>query len=104
MIPIETRITVWLGLSAKLLMCVILLASVYFHAEKRAEKVSQEKILLIENRLKKGGVLCFFPAAVLLAAAFLLQNEDVSAVPAVIALNAGEFIFLTSFIRLLWKR
>lgn len=60
MIPIETRITVWLGLSAKLLMCVILLASVYFHAEKRAEKVSQEKILLIENRLKKGGVLCFF--------------------------------------------
>lgn len=45
-----------------------------------------------------------FPAAVLLAASFLLQNEGVSAVSAFIALNAGEFIFLTSFIRLLWKR
>ena len=46
MIPIETRITVWLGLSAKLLMCVILLASVCFHAEKRAGKISQEKCFL----------------------------------------------------------
>ncbi len=104
MIPLETRIIVWLGLSAKMLMCVILLASVYFHAEKKRGKVSQEKMLLIKNWLKKGGVLCFFPAAVLLAAMFLLQNEGISAVPAFIALNAGKIIFLTGFIRLLWKR
>ncbi len=46
MIPIEARITVWLGLSAKLLVSVILHTLVCFHAEKRAGKISQEKCFL----------------------------------------------------------
>jgi hypothetical protein len=53
--------------------------------------------------VEKRGVLCIFPAAVLLVAAFLLQKESVPVAPAFIALNAGEFIFLTGFIRLRWK-
>ena len=66
------------------------------------------KMLLIENWLKKGEsyvniILCIFSAAVLLVAAFLLQKESVPVAPAFIALNAGEFIFLTGFIRLRWK-
>lgn len=46
MILLETRIIAWFGLSAKLLMCVILLASVCFHAEKKVGKVSREKYFL----------------------------------------------------------
>ena len=102
MIPIETRITVWLGLSAKLLMSVILHTLVCFHAEKRAGKISQENASY-RKLVEKRGVLCIFSAAVLLVAAFLLQKESVPVAPAFIALNAGEFIFLTGFIRLRWK-
>lgn len=92
MILLETRIIAWFGLSAKLLMCVILLASVCFHAEKRWGRCPG-KNTFYRKLAKKGGVLCFCPAAVLLAATFLLQKKDISVVPAFIALNAGNSFF-----------
>lgn len=102
MIPLETQFTVWLNFFFKLIRCSFLFVLIYYYKEKKKGKLSETKIKLIQIWAKKGTILCFTPAILLLMFVLVLQIKGFtpSTILFDIALNLGMVVYLVNFIRL----